>query len=350
MKQTYFLYRVLMKLNVASFQKKKKVLTSHESMSLYPKLVTTYPALQSLPKEYAERSILHTYTSLKQYMKQNQTLDNSHISEQQHSIFFKELVCNTHTKKVILPHIGNIPYRHQQSFPRTLQSGNLLYKNKKWFLTFLIKEPSKTFVPKKNMRLIGLDMGFKDFVICSNGKKIQHPKFYRKFENKLKIEQKKLATKVKDSQNYKKQLEKVQRIHEKIYQSRMNFLHYVSTFFTKNFDVIVIESLNLLSMKENKTLKKSIYDTSWATFVKMLQYKSKIHGTHIVEIDRFFPSSQLCSKCNYKQKMALDKRVFQCPNCKQEIDRDINAAKNIENKGKEMFILEQKKRNSVSPR
>lgn len=192
---------------------------------------------------------------------------------------------------------------------------------------------------------VGLDLGLIHYVVDSNGKKIANPKHLKKYEAKLSKEQKKLSRKYEqakkdgrlllDSKNYQKQKLKVAKIHEKIRNVRHDFLHKLTNAITNESQVIVAESLNVKGMVKNEILAKHISDASWGTFIQYLEYKSKQKGRTFIQIDKFFPSSKMCSNCGVVHELTndLSVREWQCPSCNSVHDRDINAAINILREG-----------------
>src|SRR5699024_7740734 len=140
--------------------------------------------------------------------------------------------------------------------------------------------------------------------------------------------------KLSESKNYQKQKIKVARLKEKVANQREDFLNKISTELVKNHDLICIEDLNVKGMLRNRKLSKSISDVSWSMFVSKLEYKAKWYGRQIIKIDRWFPSSQLCSTCSHNNgKMPLAIREWTCSSCNTLHDRDINAALNILKEG-----------------
>ncbi len=186
----------------------------------------------------------------------------------------------------------------------------------------------------KTDTVIGIDLGIKDFCITSNNTKISNPKYLRNTEQKLAKAQRILSKRKKNSNRKFKQQKKVFKIHEKIANQRLDFLHKLSTKLINENQVICLESLKVKNMVKNHCLAKSISDCSWSKFVELLKYKANWYGREISKIDKFFPSSKLCSVCGWKNKdLKLEERTWTCKICDTDHDRDINASYNILKEG-----------------
>ncbi len=209
----------------------------------------------------------------------------------------------------------------------TISKNNL----NQYFVSVCIEEEIKSKV--KTGKDIGLDLGLLDLAILSDGTRFINPKYFRETQTKLKKAQQHLSRKTKGSSRYIKQKLKVAKIHKKITNQRNWYYHQISNYLVNRFDSIFVEDLNVAGMMKNRKLSKSIQDVSWSSLVNMISYKSRWYGKELLKINRFFPSSKLCSSCGTKnEQLDLGTRSWSC-SCGVEHDRDVNAAKNILQEG-----------------
>lgn len=186
----------------------------------------------------------------------------------------------------------------------------------------------------KTGKSVGVDLGLKSFATLSDNTIIDNIKFFREKQSEIAKAQRYLSRKRKGSNRYRKNRLRIARLHNRIANRRNYFLHNITTFLVDNYDVICIEDLNVSGMLSNHKLSKAISDTSFSMFRSMLEYKCDWYGKKLIVIDRFFPSSKTCSRCGWKKEdLTLSDRVFECKNCGTQIDRDLNAAINIQRVG-----------------
>lgn len=248
--------------------------------------------------------------------------------------------------KVKLPKLGLVKFAKSKEVKGRIMSATIKRNpSGKYFVSILVDQEITPM--KKTGNEIGIDLGLTHFAITTNTdmQKIENPQFIKKSEEKLRKEQKILSRRMEvakqnniplsEAKNYQKQKVKVAKIHEKIKNQRTDFLQKLSTEIVRNNDFIAIEDLNVSGMVKNHKLAKAIQNVSWGSFRVMLEYKCHWYGKELVAINRFYPSSQICSSCGVIDgKKALSVRTWTCSSCGETHDRDINAAHNILNQAR----------------
>ena len=245
--------------------------------------------------------------------------------------------------KVKLPKLGYVKFAKSREVKGAIINATIKRSpTGKYYISILSDEAIEPL--EKTGTSCGVDVGLKDFAVISDGTIYENPKYFRKLENKLAREQRKLSrrkekakqrgVKLSEAKNYQKQKVKVARLHEKVKNKRSDYLHKVSTEIVKNHDIIGMEDLQVKNMQKNGRLSKAISDVSWAQFKSMLEYKARWYGKELITVAKNFPSSQLCSTpgCNYKNKAVkeLSVRTWQCPECHAIHNRDLNASRTLE--------------------
>lgn len=232
--------------------------------------------------------------------------------------------------KIYLPKIGLITYRDSRPIEGKINQTTIKRDGDHWFVHIACEfEQAVVQAPITEEKTIGIDLGLLKLAHLSNDQVIENPKHLKRNLAKLQKLSKKFSRTKKMSSNRKKSAKKLGKLHTKIKNQRKDFLHKITTDLVKNQDVIAVENLTVNGMVRNRRLSRSISDAGWAIFINMLTYKCSWHGKHLIKVNKFLPSSKECSSCHAIQDMPLSIRRYLCQTCGINLDRDLNASKNI---------------------
>ena len=214
-------------------------------------------------------------------------------------------------------------------FNGKIMSGTVSCVAGKGYISIAVDMQKDMSLPKTG-KYVGVDLGVKDIAITSDGYKFANPRWIQKSEKKLKRLQRELARRQRASKRRERTRLRLARQHNRVANQRKDWLHKITTYLIRSYDVIALEDLNVRGMVKNHNLAKAITNAAFGEFNRQIEYKAQMYGKQIYRVDRFFPSSKVCSVCGCIQdKMPLHIREWMCPECGAHHDRDINAATNL---------------------
>jgi len=223
-------------------------------------------------------------------------------------------------------------------------------KSGNYYFSILIDCEINKILPKPINYIMGIDLGIKSFIITSNNEIFENLKLKKNNQKKLNRLHKQLSRKKIESNNRNKQRIKLAKYYEKLNNIKENYLHEVTNKLLNDNQIIVMENLNVNGMMKNHHLARSIQELSLNRFKSILEYKAKWYNKDIIQIDRFYPSTKICSNCTHKNNnLTLNDRTWKCTNCGTIHDRDYNAAKNILKEGKRILSIKENKIGLSSP-
>ena len=241
----------------------------------------------------------------------------------------------SYTTNVVNGNIGMVRIKVHREIPEDWKMKSVTVSKEpsgKYYASLLFEVPERESQAEgkgEEKRCLGIDYAMDGLAVFSDGSRAAYPKFYRRAEERLAKEQRRLSHCEKGSRNYARQKRRVAICHEKVRNQRKDFLHKLSRDLADRYDVIGVEDLDMKAMGRSMHFGKSVMDNGYGMFRNMLAYKMEERGKELMKVDRFFPSSKRCSCCGRIRKdLSLNDRVYQC-SCGNVMDRDVNAAINI---------------------
>ena len=324
----------------------------YDLIKLLPEYKETFPYLKEVDSIALQQTVIHLYDAYMNFFRHNAEFpkfkkkknDSGYITmSTRNSIrFIKD--------DIQIPKVGRVKIKLHRNLPESFKFTMVsVSRSGKYYYVSLLGEEEYfdygEYIKEKldPSNSIGLDFSLSHLFVDSNGNHLDMPTYYQDSLTKLAKEQRKLSHMKKDSTHYQKQLMRIKNLHEHIANQRKDFLHKVSRKLANSYDYVFVENLDLKEMSERRDKLKlgiSIFDLGYGTFLNYLSYKLKWLNKKLIKVDRYFPSSQLCSACNYrKSDLTLNQRSWTCPECKTKHNRDINAAVNIKREGIRIIAL-----------
>ena len=248
---------------------------------------------------------------------------------------YSSIEINLNDKKIKIPKLGWIDirgYRKMDKVNGDIINATVIYEETgKYYVSVIVNEIETLEEKVKPTSIVGIDLGIKDIVVTSSGEKYKNPREISKYEKRIKRLQKKLSRQIKGSNNYLKTKKKISRLYEKLKNSRKYNIIEIVNKLVEEYDIIISEKLKIKEMSQNHYIAKNLLDASFRKICEKLSWKCRRKGKYYYQIDTYYPSSKICSRCGFKNEVVknLSVREWKCEECGSNHDRDINASINI---------------------
>jgi len=331
---TRWIWNHFLELNKKEYEANKKFMFRNEMLNSLPKLKKEQTWLKEVPSQALQQKLMDLEKAIKNCYRNKFGFPKFKTKKHRSDSFripqsggeTKHIKC---TKRAIhIPKLGWMKWIKHRPLKGKLKSITIKQNGQHWYVSVLCEQEDDKLMNEVNS-VIGLDFGLRSFVTDSFGNRIESPKIYQNKLKELKKRQRKLSRCMKGSNRRNKQRLRVAKLHQKIANIRKDFLHKLSRMIAKSWDVVGIEDLNIKGIGKNHHMAKSIFDSGWRFFTWCLEYKMREKGGYLVKINRFYPSSKICSHCGQIKLMPLHVRTYEC-DCGFVCDRDVNAAINIQ--------------------
>ncbi len=298
-----------------------------------------------------ERAYKKTFNTTGEYPKfKNKYTKNSYNTTAVYSKYngneYSAIELDLKNKIVKLPRLNWLKirgYRNLKNINGKIISANISKESTGKYYVSILYKVTDVISNKFPRTIVGIDLGIKKLLTLSTGKIYENNKYIAKYEKRIKRKQKELSRKIKGSENYKKCKIELAKLYSKLSNARKYYTHKITKEITDEYGIITCESLNTKSMIINgkkNNLSSKINDATFAEIIRQLSYKSKFKGKKFYQINSYYPSSQICSRCDNQDKKYKDlkERDYSCTKCGQVLDRDLNASINIMNEGLKLYL------------
>ena len=323
----------------------------YDLIKLLPEYKETFPYLKEVDSVAVQQTVIHLYDAYVNFFRHNAEFPK--FKKKKNDYGYTTMNINNSIRfiedDIQIPKLGRVRIKCHRRLPESFKFTTVSVSRlgRHYYVSLLGEEEYFDYVEFIKDKLdpnnsIGLDFSLSHLFVDSDGNHLDMPTYYQDSLTKLAKEQRKLSHMKKGSNHYQKQLMRIKNLHEHIANQRKDFLHKVSRKLANTYDYVFVENLDLKEMSEKRDKLRfgiTIFDLGYGTFLNYLSYKLNWLNKKLIKVDRYFPSSQLCSSCGYrKSDLSLNQRHWICPECKEKHDRDYNAAINIKKEGIRMIL------------
>ena len=334
-------YNTMLDRKISAYKENGTTISAIELINQLPKLKSEKTFLKDTPSQALQQAIRNLDTAYTNFFRKGGSGFPKFKKKGVRDSFRIPVACTIDYDNwaIKVAKIGTIRFfkGHNKQINGNIKSYTISHTSTdRYFISVLYEAEDR--VKLNNNKSVGIDVGIKDFAVLSDGKVFENQKYLKSNLRKLRVLQRSVSRKYQQgkkreeqSNNWRKAMRRVAKLHEHIAFQRYDYLHKVSTWIAENYSTVCVETLSVKGMMKNHHLAQSISDCGWGMFLNMLEYKCD----NLVKIDKWYASSQTCSECGYKEEKVKDLsiREWTCPQCGRQHNRDLNAAKNIEREG-----------------
>ena len=334
-------YNTMLDRKISAYKDGKKTVSTYDLIKELVPLKKELPYLKEVPSYALQQSVMNMGNAFEQFFKRGNKGFPKFKKKGVKDSFRIPIACTIDYDNwtINVAKIGTIKFfkGHNKQINGKIKSYTISHiPTDRYFISVLYETEDRAKL--NNNKSVGIDVGIKDFAILSDGKVFESQKYLKHNLRKLRVLQRTVSRryqrnkkKEEQSNNWRKAVKQVAKMHEHIAFQRYDYLHKVSTWIAKNYSTVCVETLNVKGMMKSHRLAQAISDCGWGMFINMLEYKCD----NLVKIDKWFASSQTCSECGHKEEKVknLNVREWTCPVCGTRHNRDLNAARNIEREG-----------------
>ena len=355
---TRFIYNYFLDLNIKKYQETKKIYSYYDLSRMIPQLNNEYPFLKEVDSCIIRTSLMNLTDSYQNFFKgkglpnfKKKGIKDSFKTSNNVSTYkgrtYNSIELDLINRKVKLPKLGLIDikgYRNLKKINGKIKSSVVRKISDRYYVSILVEE--NILIPSiVHKTIVGIDLGIKDMVITSEGIKLNNPNKERleRLKKRLKGLSKKLSRSKKNSKNRYKLIIKIQRLYQKMNNLKKHLINELANTITKENDIIVLENLDIKKMYQEHKIARKLVDIPLYKLIETIKWKSKLRNKKVIQIDRYYASSRICNRCDYKNNEVKDLKIrkWECPKCGSIHDRDINASINIMFRGLEKYMKEQ---------